>query len=180
MKFASWLPRFGIRTALTGLVAAGILHIITTMLAPSLTLQSGYDRLAKSAPEHAFVVLPEATPQQQAVPFSGPEARYAVCRFNTKTTQVLVEADLPGPGWVISIYSPQGDSILTTVGSPSDRSGCYCVSSKGSSIRPTRAHCCRRWCLPKIRRSSSLRSAVSWCCARPTRGRRTRRQISQF
>ena len=49
-----------------------------------------------------------------------PDARYAMCRFDTSGGPVTVSATLPAdPGWMLAVVSPQGDNIYATASVPS-------------------------------------------------------------
>jgi uncharacterized membrane protein len=100
-------------------VAAGILHICATLAAPYLTADSAYNRLAPALPINKMRVLPEIGPGSQPLPFLSPDARYAVCRFDTSAGPVTVTATLPpDPGWMLSVMSPQGDNIYVSASTP--------------------------------------------------------------
>jgi uncharacterized membrane protein len=97
-------------------VAAAILHILATLAAPQLSGVSPFARLTPIAPLHKFEVLGTVTPQAQPLPFLAPDMRYAVCRFDTSKGPVAVSANLPGRGWMLSLYTTQGDNFFTAVG----------------------------------------------------------------
>ncbi len=100
-------------------VAAGILHICATLAAPYLTADSAYSRLAPALPVNRMQVLAEITPGSEPLPFLSPDARYALCRFDTSAGPVTVTATLPpDPGWMLAVMSPQGDNIYVTASTP--------------------------------------------------------------
>jgi uncharacterized membrane protein len=100
-------------------VAAGILHICATLAAPYLTADSAYNRLAPGLPINKMRVLPEIGPGTEPLPFLSPDARYALCRFDTSAGPVTVTATLPpDPGWMLSVMSPQGDNIYVSASTP--------------------------------------------------------------
>jgi len=100
------------------LFASGILHIVATLAAPHLTPTSGFGRLAGGLPANAMQFLAPITPDAQPLPFMFPDARYAICRFDTADGAVNLSAVLPEPGWVLSLYSPEGDNFFNSVASP--------------------------------------------------------------
>lgn len=114
------------------LFASAILHILATLATPHLTPTSGYDLLARDLPLNSMQVLPAVTPDTQPVPFMTPDARYAVCRFDTEDGAVTLTAVLPEPGWVLSLYSPSGDAFFTSVASPARRSDVSVLLVPGS------------------------------------------------
>ena len=101
--------------------AAAILHILATLATPQLAPSSGFSRLAGDLPENAMTILPPITPDAQPLPFMSPDARYAICRFDTRDGAVNVSAILPEPGWTLALFSPEGDNFFTSVASPERR-----------------------------------------------------------
>ncbi len=100
-------------------VAAGILHICATLGAPYLTADSAYARLAPALPVNKMQVLGEITPGSEPLPFLSPDARYALCRFDTSAGPVTVTATLPpDPGWMLAVMSPQGDNLYASASTP--------------------------------------------------------------
>jgi len=104
------------RLIFMAVVAAAIIHILATLAAPSLTGSTPVGRLSRVAPLHKFEVLPQVTPSAQPLPFMAPDVRYAMCRYETARGPVTVSARLPGAGWSLSLYTPEGDNFYTAVG----------------------------------------------------------------
>jgi uncharacterized membrane protein len=104
------------RVLALALVTAAIVHIVATLAAPQLSGATPFVRLTPLAPLHTFKVLDPMTPQTQPLPFMAPDMRYAICRYDTSKGPVSLTATLPGRGWILSLYSPQGDSFYTSVG----------------------------------------------------------------
>lgn len=111
------------RAALAGfaVVAAGIVHIITTLIAPSLSAGNAFERLSRSIPVNRFVLLPMAKPGAQVLPFQSPVNRLSVCRFDAREGPVSLSATLPEAGWSLSVYSESGDGLYTLTGQPDRR-----------------------------------------------------------
>lgn len=107
--------------AAAALFAAAILHILATLATPHLIPTSGYGRLAGDLPENKMQILPAVAPDAQPLPFLSPDARYAICRFDTRNGAVSISAVLPEPGWVLALFSPDGDNFFTSVASPERR-----------------------------------------------------------
>ncbi len=118
-----WARLTSINVSLTvaALLAAAILHILATLATPHLIPTSGYGRLAGDLPENRMQILPAVTPGAQPLPFLSPDARYAVCRFDTRNGAVSINAFLPDPGWVLALFSPDGGNFFTSVASPEQR-----------------------------------------------------------
>lgn len=104
--------------AAAALFAAGILHILATLATPHLIPTSGYGALARDLPKNEMQILPAVTADAQPLPFLSPDARYAVCRFDTKGGAVSLTALLSEPGWMLALYSPTGDNFFTSLASP--------------------------------------------------------------
>lgn len=96
---------------LGALVAAGIVHICTIFALPSFYRTDAYSRLTRTLPANAFVILPQAKPRTQVLPFQLPDARYAICHFDVGDGPVTVKAVLSEPGWTLSAYTQTGESF---------------------------------------------------------------------
>jgi uncharacterized membrane protein len=100
-------------------VAAGILHICATFAAPYLTGASAYSRLAPALPLNKMEVLRPIKPGKEPIPFLSPDARYAMCKFDTSHGPVNVAAMLPpDAGWTLTVHSQQGDNLYAAVSTP--------------------------------------------------------------
>lgn len=115
------ITSINIPLAAAALFAAAILHILATLATPHLIPTSGYGRLAGDLPENTMQILPVVAPDAQPLPFMSPDARYAICRFDTRNGVVSLSAVLPEPGWVLALFSPAGDNFFTSVASPERR-----------------------------------------------------------
>lgn len=115
------MPRLNIGVVLAALLAATILHVLTTLAAPRLAPAPAYSRLAGALPANSMQVLPPIAPGMQPLPFMGADARYAICRFDATRGAVTITASLLGAGWSLSLYSEKGDSIYTSVAQPGRR-----------------------------------------------------------
>lgn len=93
------------------LVAAGIVHICTVFAMPLYYNNDAVARLSRTLPLHAFVILPQARPRAQVLPFQQPDSRYAICSFDLRDGPLAVRAELTEPGWTLSGYSPGGASF---------------------------------------------------------------------
>lgn len=97
-------------------VAAAIVHIATTLIAPSLSQGDAYHRLARNLPTNRFVMLPVARPSAQVIPFQSATHKLSICRFDTAAGPVAVTAVLPESGWVFTVYGQSGDGLYTLTG----------------------------------------------------------------
>ena len=105
-----------LRVILAAVLAAAILHILATLAAPGLAGSTPFVRLSPIAPLHKFVVLPPVTPQNQPLAYMSPDVRYAICRYDTAKGPVSVNVRLPGRGWTVGLYTPEGDNFYTALG----------------------------------------------------------------
>ena len=97
--------------ALAALVMAAIVHICTAIALPYFYRGDAYTRLARTLPANSFVILPQAKPKAQVLPFQLPDARYAICKFDIATGPLTVKAVLPEPGWTLSAYTTTGEGF---------------------------------------------------------------------
>ena len=105
-----------LRVLLLAIITAGILHIVATLVAPRLAGGTPYARLAPVVPLHKFQVLAPITPANQPLAFMAPDVRYGMCRYDTGKGPVTVSARLPGRGWALALYTPEGDNFYTAAG----------------------------------------------------------------
>jgi uncharacterized membrane protein len=120
MKVANIMKGLNWQLILAAPVAAGILHICATLAAPYLTAASAYSRLAPALPLNRMQVLNASAPGAEPVPFLSPDARYAMCRFDTSSGPVAVSSTLPPDiGWTLTVMNPQGDNIYAAASVPS-------------------------------------------------------------
>lgn len=118
MKYLSLLWRINWRVLAAGLSAIAVLHIGVTFASPFLSPTKGYDRLANTLALNTMTVLAPISAKDQPLPFFGADGRVALCRFNSEDGIVSVTANLPGPGWLLAIYAPNGDNVFTAVAAP--------------------------------------------------------------
>ncbi len=105
----------------TTFCAAAILHIVATLAAPEIAAAPPYSRLRQMLPLNTMLVIPPITADTQPLPFMAPDARYAMCRFDSSNGTVEVTASLPGPGWSLSLHSKEGENFYTAVAQPGRR-----------------------------------------------------------
>lgn len=108
--------RSRMRLIVIAALTAAIVHILATLAAPRLAGSTPFARLKPIVPLHKFEVLAPVTAQTQPLPFMAPDVRYAMCRYDTAKGPVSVNARLPGRGWTLSLYTPEGDNFYTAVG----------------------------------------------------------------
>lgn len=101
------------RILTAALFGIGILHIIATLAAPSLTLSTAYHRLEGVLPTNRAVILPPVSPQTQPLAFMTPALRYAMCRYDTAGGPVDVKVELSATGASLTIYTVDGEAVYT-------------------------------------------------------------------
>src|SRR5262245_14189779 len=118
MRALAWLRNTNWRLVGLAFFAVGILHIVATLAAPSLVISRAYDQLAQNLPLNRMQILPPITPSSQPLPFLAPDARYALCPFDTSDGAVAITARLPGPGWMLALYTAEGENFFASVSRP--------------------------------------------------------------
>ena len=120
MKF--WRPTADMARVLgIALVLAGIVHICVTFALPTLTGSREIAKFAASLPLNRMELLAPVAPASQPLPFMTPDTRYAVCRYDTSNGAVAVSLSLPEPGWVMALYSLEGENFYYVTGQPTRR-----------------------------------------------------------
>jgi uncharacterized membrane protein len=112
------MPRIRWQAVATILTAAIALHLTVTLMAGDLAEAPAFDRLEGKLPVNTMQVLPPVTASSQLLPFMAPDARYAICRFDSSKGTVAINASLPGPGWTLSLHSPDGENFYVAVAQP--------------------------------------------------------------
>jgi len=97
-------------------VAAGIVHIWTTLRAMEGRQSPGYTQLIADRPVNAPTYLKPITPSFQPLPFMMPDSFYAVCPYDTAKTAVRLKADLLDAGWSLSLHTPDGANFYFVPG----------------------------------------------------------------
>jgi uncharacterized membrane protein len=105
-----------VRAVVLGLVGAGIVHICATFATPQVLGSGAPERLAEELAPNQLVVLRPPTPQTQLIPYQDPHTYHALCRYDVRTTPVLVRASLAGTGWTLSIYTSGGENFYFVPG----------------------------------------------------------------
>lgn len=93
------------------LLVAGIVHLVVTFLAVNDTRASAYTRLSRTFTANTMTIADVVAPGHQPLPFLAPDARYALCPFETANGTLRVQALLPDLGWTIGVYAPDGTNL---------------------------------------------------------------------
>ena len=107
--------------AAAGVIAGGIVHILTIFWLPQHSADLLTDRIRRAIPANEMVVLPLVTPDTQLLPFMAPDVRYALCRFDLANGPLSIRTPLLDGAWTVTIYDGQGRGIYTASGADLQR-----------------------------------------------------------
>lgn len=122
------------RLLAAAITAAGIVHLWTTLISVRSGATPGFTQLTADLPVNQISYLPEITPESQKLPFMMPDVRYAVCHYDASDGPIRVRAEVPGPGWSLSLHAPAGDNFLYVPGTE-DRATTVNILLKAPSKR---------------------------------------------
>ena len=77
-------------------IIAGIVHIVSVLALPSLAAKDAFARLAAIAPAGKLVLLPDAAPGREIVPFNDAQTAIAVCRYDLAAGPLRLKATIAG------------------------------------------------------------------------------------
>lgn len=115
-RLPRWMRDVGWRTLAAATLLGGIVHICATFAAPVLGSGHAYQQLSATLPLNKMVVLPPPPSGRQVLPYLQPDMLYAMCRYELTGGPVSVTAAVSGPGWVLSLHTPQGDNFYVLPG----------------------------------------------------------------
>src|SRR5690606_26931518 len=75
-------------TILSGIVAAGIVHIVATIALPEFLRPDAFDRVTEHLPVNKLVVFGKPEPESQLVPYQEPDMHFALCRYDVSSGPV--------------------------------------------------------------------------------------------
>src|SRR3974377_1680336 len=100
IRVALWL--------LGALLLAGVVHLATILLLPSLATQDAYARVAAMAPVNAVVPVPPPTPKNAVMPLLDPAFATSVCRYDLSRGPLKFSVPISQAYTSVSFYS-RGD-----------------------------------------------------------------------
>jgi uncharacterized membrane protein len=115
-RLPRWMHKVGWRTVVGGALVGGVIHICATFAAPVFGSGHAFDQLRGSLPLNKMVVLAPPAPGRQILPFLPPDMLYAMCRYELTGGPVSLTAAVTGPGWLLSLHTPQGDNFYVLPG----------------------------------------------------------------
>ncbi|MEZ5841401.1 MAG: DUF1254 domain-containing protein [Hyphomicrobiales bacterium] len=98
---------------LGGLVMAGIVHIVSVILLPSVATRDTFATISAFGPEGQFNPVPTPRPGSQPLVMLDPNMRYAVCHFSIDEEPLRIEIAIPAPYWSLALYSRGGINFFS-------------------------------------------------------------------
>ena len=111
-----WMQKVGWRTLAAGALLGGAIHICATFAAPVFGSGHAFEQLRASLPLNKMVVLAPPAPGRQILPYLPPDMLYAMCRYELTGGPIALTAAVAGPGWSLSLHTPQGDNFYVLPG----------------------------------------------------------------
>jgi uncharacterized membrane protein len=118
MIFVDRVKRLNWRLVGLALSAIAVLNISATLMAPAVATAPAVARLSAILPLNKMQIMPAVSAKSQPLPFMGPDATYAMCRYDNTHGTVSINAALIEPGWTLALYSPEGENFYTAVAQP--------------------------------------------------------------
>ena len=115
-KLPGWLGKIGWRMLVGATLLGGAVHICVTFAAPLMSSGNAFQQLRATLPLNRMVVLPAPASGKQILPYLPPDMLYAMCRYELTGGPVSVTAAVSGPGWVLSLHTPEGDNFYVLPG----------------------------------------------------------------
>jgi uncharacterized membrane protein len=100
--------------AAAGVVAAGIIHILSVFAIPMLAEQDAWGRLAAVMKPNALAISDGKNAPK--LPFTSPDVATAYCLFDISKDNVIVKARLPEPSWSLTVSARSGENFYLVTG----------------------------------------------------------------
>jgi uncharacterized membrane protein len=105
--------------ALAGIVAAGIIHILTVFSVPTLAGRDAWGRLsAVMKPNTLALADGKSAPR---LPFSSPDVATAHCLFDIAKDNLAIKTPLAGPAWSLTLSTRAGENFYLITGADAKR-----------------------------------------------------------
>lgn len=106
-------PRFGspaglLLAAAFTLVLAAIAHIVSILAMPALAERNAYARLSERTDSNMLILLPDATPQDAALPMMDPAFVSGVCLYDLSDGPLKVRVPATSDYTSVSFYTAEG------------------------------------------------------------------------
>ena len=95
---------------------AGIVHIVSVLAMPAVAPQDALTRLAAAAPTgDGVVLLPQASPGREIMPYEDPSVALGVCRFDLSRGFFRVRTNIDGEHYIaLSFHTRSGRVFYAT------------------------------------------------------------------
>jgi uncharacterized membrane protein len=95
---------------------AGIVHIVSVLAMPAVAPQDALTRLAAAAPMgDGVVLLPQASPGREIMPYEDPSVALGVCRFDLSRGFFRVRTNIDGEHYIaLSFHTRSGRVFYAT------------------------------------------------------------------
>ncbi len=104
---------------LGGIVAGGILHILSIFSIPWLAERDAWARLSASMKPNTLAVADEKNGIR--LPFMPPDVMSAYCLFDLSGNNVIVKSPLPEGPWSLTVSTPSGENFYIITGADSKK-----------------------------------------------------------
>lgn len=105
--------------ALAGLVAAGIIHILTVFSIPVLAERDAWGRLSAVLKPNTLSIA--GSKNALRLPFESPNAAIAYCLFDISKDNLIVKTPLPEPAWSLTLSTRAGENFYIVAGADAKR-----------------------------------------------------------
>jgi uncharacterized membrane protein len=104
---------------LGGLVAAGIIHILSVFSIPLLAERDAWARLSSVMTPN--VLMAGGGKNGSLLPFTPPDVVSAYCLFDLSTNNVIVKSPLPEAPWSLTLSARSGENFYVITGADAKR-----------------------------------------------------------
>ena len=98
----------------SGLVLAGIIHIVMILALPALSPTAAWDRLIALGADKGTIVLPQVKAGEDNPLRLDPELAYAACAIDLDKGPGTVTGTLPPAFWSVAVYTEAGTVAYAT------------------------------------------------------------------
>jgi uncharacterized membrane protein len=99
--------------ALTIMLVAGIVHVVTVFLVPLYVPADGWTRLARLAGSGSFGVLEDKARRRPAIPGLDPLFVHAACRIDLSDAAARLALRAPDRLWSLALFDPRGVIVFS-------------------------------------------------------------------
>jgi uncharacterized membrane protein len=96
-----------------GLVGAGLVHIVTLLLIPSVSENDAWARLSNVTKEGAFTIIDAQSKIASSMRALDPNFVVGACQFSLDDGPVLLSGDGKTNFWSLSIFNKRGENLFS-------------------------------------------------------------------